>query len=219
MPPRKKSKKSVVSVARTAGAGKSPRYLPFGPPALVEGEDPAAYDNLHDRISEAVAAKDFVEEIWVRDVVDLTWDCLRMRRLKANLLTSTTSEGLGTLIRPLLEYKAADQLLKDWALRDRAAVKEVDEYLAAMGVTMDAPIARALAMRIDQFDRLDRMIMNAEGRRNAALREVDRHRSNLGQALRRASDDVIEGEFEDVGSPQQPAIEEGADAPNMKAAA
>jgi hypothetical protein len=47
------------------------------------------------------------------------------------------------------------------------------------------------------------MIMNTEARRNAALREVDRHRLVLAQALRQASDDVIEAEFEDVPAPKR----------------
>ena len=34
----------------------------------------------------AIKPKDVLEEMWVRDVVDLTWETLRMRRLKAALL-------------------------------------------------------------------------------------------------------------------------------------
>ena len=154
----------------------------FGPPPLVTGEDPAAYQELLVRISGAVKPKDFLEEIWVRDVIDLTWDCLRMRRLKASLLTSATNEGRDELA---MSQMARPQI-KQW----------------------DAPMAQALALRIDQFERIDRMIMNTEARRNAALREVDRHRSNLAQALRQASDDVIEAEFEDV--PQQRAQKDAA---------
>jgi hypothetical protein len=53
---------------------------------LIAGDDPAAYEELRSQISAAVRPKDFLEEIWVRDVVDLTWRSLRMRRLKATLL-------------------------------------------------------------------------------------------------------------------------------------
>jgi hypothetical protein len=42
------------------------------------------------------------------------------------------------------------------------------------------------------------MITSAEARRNVALREVDRHRSTLGQALRHASEEAVDAEFEDV---------------------
>jgi hypothetical protein len=43
----------------------------FGPAPLFEGEDTAAYDELLVRISETVKPADIVEEIWVRDIVDL----------------------------------------------------------------------------------------------------------------------------------------------------
>jgi hypothetical protein len=41
------------------------------------------------------------------------------------------------------------------------------------------------------------------------LREVDRHRSSLAQALRRASDDIVEAHYEEV-SPQQLVLEDAA---------
>jgi len=63
---------------------------------------------------------------------------------------------------------------------------------------MDLAVARALSANIDSFQRIDRMVMNAEARHNAALRELERHRASVGRALRRASDDTVETEFVDV---------------------
>jgi hypothetical protein len=59
----------------------------LGAPPLVGGEDAAAYDELLARVAGAVAPADVLEEMWVRDVVDLAWETLRLRRLKALLLT------------------------------------------------------------------------------------------------------------------------------------
>jgi hypothetical protein len=64
------------------------RLAPFGPPPLYEGEDASAYDDLLAQISAAVKPADILEDIWVRDVVDLLWESLRLRRLKANLMTA-----------------------------------------------------------------------------------------------------------------------------------
>ena len=47
------------------------RLTLLGPPPLIEGEDAAAYGELLNRISAAVKPEDILEEIWVRDVVDL----------------------------------------------------------------------------------------------------------------------------------------------------
>jgi hypothetical protein len=205
---RKKSNSSLVPVTSREAEIPAPHML-FGPPTLVTGEEPSAYEDLRSRISEAVKPEDFLEEIWVRDVVDLTWDCLRMRRLKAALLTSTTCDGLQDLLMPVLGRPAATELSQEWSKRSPEAVNKVDEQLAAMGLSIEAAIAHALARRIDHFERIDRMIMNAELRRNAALREVERHRSSLAEVLRQASDEAIEVEFEDVPA-QEPALEAAA---------
>ena len=63
---------------------------------------------------------------------------------------------------------------------------------------MEHIIAEALADRIEDIERIDRMIASAEQRRSAMLREVDRHRASLAARLRLASDDVVQAEFEDV---------------------
>ena len=68
----------------------------FGSPPLIQGEDVAAYNEFHARVSAAVKPQDFLEEIWVRDVVDLSWEILRVRRLKAKLLTSALYRSSNT---------------------------------------------------------------------------------------------------------------------------
>lgn len=121
------------------------------------------YHEFFARVSRVVKPRDFLEEIWVREIVDLSWEILRMRRLKAPLV----SEGL----------------------------------------TLRAFNLGTIGPKIDAVERIDRMIMNAEARRNAALREIERHRTAVAEALRRATDDIVDAEFEDVAqdSPQRVA--------------
>jgi len=186
-----------------------PQFAWLGPPPLIDGEDPAAYEGLRTRVSGAVKPKDFLEEIWVRDVVDLSWECLPMRRLKAKLITAAMSSGLDRLLEPLVGFGDASELASQWEARDRTAMKQVKKYLADVGATMETVTAWTLSKNIDTIERMDRMIMSAEARRNAALREVDRHRASLAQALRQVSDDVVEADFEEV-PPQQPAQKDAA---------
>jgi hypothetical protein len=76
----------------------------FGPAPLLDGEDSAAYDELLARVSGAVKPSDILEEIWVRDVVDLVWEALRLRRLKANLIIRAFPVGqrLENLLKPVM---------------------------------------------------------------------------------------------------------------------
>ena len=173
----------------------------FGPAPLLDGEDAAAYDELLARVSGAVKPSDILEEIWVRDVVDLVWEALRLRRLKASLITAKAHNGLEQILQPLSDWETADALSEAWARRDPKAIKEVDAMLASADLTMDAVMAETLALELDRVERIDRMIMSAEARRNAVLREVDRHRASVAQALRRAVN-VEDAQFEEVGAKQ-----------------
>jgi hypothetical protein len=158
----------------------------FGSAPLIEGEDQASYDDFHARISAAVKPNDVLEQIWARDVVDLTWETRRM------------SLGLRQVLTTVMDEVQAGHLAGQWAARDRQAVKEVEKLLASIGQTMEVVVARTLSANIDAVERIDRMVMSAEVRRNAALREIERHRSCIAEVLRRATDDVVEAEFEDV---------------------
>ena len=51
---------------------------------------------------------------------------------------------------------------------------------------------------IDALERIDRMVMTMEARRNAAYREAERHRLGLGERLRRAAEQVEDAEFREV---------------------
>jgi len=158
----------------------------FGPPPLVAGEDAAAYEALRARVAVAVAPADVLEEMWVRDVVDLDWEAQRLRRLQAALLRVAAHEGLAVVLTPLLGLSGAHDLAAQWAAGKRRAARRVRALLAAAGLGQDAVTAQTFAARIGDFDRIDRMIMQAESRRAAALHEIEFHRVLLAQALREA---------------------------------
>ena len=196
---------SAVSVA--PGAALPPASPPastrmpcralLGPRPLIDGEDGTNYDVILERISTDVAPEDFVEEIWVRNVVDLVWDSIRLRRLKSQLLHAAAHQGLAAVLTPLLDWERADQLSGKWAAGDEKAVGKVEQLLDRAGLTLDAVMAQTLAARIDDVERIDRMVIIAEARRDAVLREIRSRRLAFGQALRRAGQ-AIDAEFEDV---------------------
>ncbi len=156
----------------------------FGPAPLLAGEDARAYEALKGQIRAAVAPTDVIEEIWVRDVLDLLWETMRLRRLKAKLMQAAAHEGLDELLRPLTEILEHQDLSNGWARRDARSVKKVDALLQQAGLDPEAIAAQTLAVKLDAFERIDRMIMQAEARRNMILREIDRHRDVLARRAR-----------------------------------
>jgi hypothetical protein len=168
------------------------------PPELVADEDPLAYEDMLARTSLAVKPADFIEEIWVREVVDMTWDIKRLRRQKPQLLASCAREGLAALLSSSFGLDNARALSSDWAWGKPEAIKYVKKILADAGMSMDAVLGRALALKIDVFERIDHLIMDIQAARNAELREIDRHRATLGERLRQAVQQVEDAEFKVV---------------------
>ena len=170
----------------------------LGPPPVITGEDPDAFVELLDRVRADAKPNGIIEDILVRDFVDLLWDSRRLRRLKASLLQAAAHEGLEKVLEPLVGRFDADSLAENWARRRPSAITKVEKVLAAADLTLDAVMAATLALRLDDIERIERMIASQEGRMEAVLREIDRHRAVLAEALRGAAQDIEEAEFEEV---------------------
>jgi hypothetical protein len=63
----------------------------FGAPPILPSEDPKAYQEMFSRVATAIGPRDFIEEIWVDDLTDATWNLFRWRRIKAARLAATPS--------------------------------------------------------------------------------------------------------------------------------
>jgi hypothetical protein len=166
--------------------------LPFlGAAPLIAGENAASYDQLLERMTATLEPSDILEEIWVRDIVDLVWDAFRLRRLKSHLMTASAHEGMAQVLKGL-DHRSPYGTASGWAARSQEAVEEVETALRAAGLGMDAVMARTLSVRIADIDRIDRMTMAAEARRNAVLREIDHHRAAFARRVQGAISELDE---------------------------
>jgi hypothetical protein len=167
----------------------------FGPPPLFDGEDPKIYDQLLAQVSTTVMPEDIFENIWVRDVVDLTIEVLRLRRLKVNLMKSNAYKGLTETLLPLVGRMQAETLAEGWAARKSDVVEEVNKTLTSAGLSTDSILAQTFCLKVNDIERIEHMMALAEMRRNSTLREIERHRQTLGQKLRRAAQQLEDGQF------------------------
>src|SRR3954452_12204679 len=62
----------------------------FGAPILLEGEDPAQYKALADHFRGYIEPRDFLEFMWVHEIINYTWESVRYRRAKTSLLRSSS---------------------------------------------------------------------------------------------------------------------------------
>ena len=124
----------------------------FGAPPLIPGEVASDYQQLLTAVIKVMKPVDVLEIMWTRDIVDLQWDIIRFRRIKADVITYYHGNN----------------------------------------------IAEAISYKIEVLERIDRMVMTMEARRNAAYREAERHRIGLGERMRHATEQVEDAEFHEV---------------------
>jgi len=166
----------------------------FGSPALFDGED-TIYENLLTEISVAITPADIFEKIWVRDIVYLTIEVSRLRGLEANLIRVNAYKGLTETLAPLVGRLQAETLAEGWAAHKPEVVEMVDKTLTAAGLSTDSILAQTFCHKLSDVERIKHMTALAETRRNATLREIDRHRGTLGEKLRWAAQQIEDGQF------------------------
>jgi hypothetical protein len=112
---------------------------------------------------------------------------------KVNQILAGINLDMGDILKHARARKA-EQLAQDYLQRKPGAIKLIDKLLASAGSSIDALMVQVLRVELDKIERIDRLATIAETRRNAMLREIDRRRVALGDALRRQVQEV-EGEF------------------------
>ena len=206
---RKKSKPNAVSV--------EVRPPNFGPLPLVSADERAGYEELFARIAAHVQPSDPIEEFYVRDIADLTFELLRYRHYKARILESIVPRALEDKLAPFMhgrhrfgsvanygsdgarEPTPAMELVNEWMRGEPKAIKRVTEILELAKFTMEDIRAHALFLELGTIERIDRLTAMAEARRNDAMREVERYRAQLAHALNAATEEAEEAEFKVVG--------------------
>jgi hypothetical protein len=193
----------------------------FGPPPILPEEDSDAYGELLARVSAHVKPTSVIEEIWVRDVVDLTWEILRWRRIKMSLISRKTPDALSDFLRPFVtawpgyeealqdgtsEYSLSNELAQRWEMKDTDVVAWVNGLIAEKYFSFDAVMNSAFVRELPRIESIDRLVTVAENRRNAVLREIERHRATFAQLLRDTVQDVQDAEFETIEPKSIPQI-------------
>lgn len=179
------------------------RFL--GPSPLLEGEDRVAYTGLLEEVRRQTLPKDVIEQIYVRDIVDLTWELMRARKIKVALLHKGQVRAVQQLASSGnwqgLDYEA--QRLVSSALKKRFS--DAVTVLNKLGITLQDINAQAFALERETLQLIDQNMIQVEARRNFALREIERRRASFGKRLGSSLNEV-EAEYKEVTT-EKSAIE------------
>ncbi len=78
------SKRNLVPQAATPIPGDI--FSLFGDPPVLSTENRKIYSDLLCKVAQAVKPKNIIEWMWIKDIVDLSWEIRRLRRYKAQLI-------------------------------------------------------------------------------------------------------------------------------------
>jgi hypothetical protein len=125
-----------------------------------------------------------------------------MRRLKDSFflfhLEGSLEEYLSSTGQ--LDDNQVKARIKAWRARRPSAIEDVERLLASVGVTFDEVCGQAFSDCIGEIEHFDRLATFAEGRRNAALHEFERHRASFAQRIRENIHQIENAEFQEIES-------------------
>jgi len=164
----------------------------FGHAPTLKTEDDEIYWNCMERFVKCVEPQDVIEWLWIKDVVDLSWEILRLRRLKIDLV-EIDRENQNARIEWGREH--ADEPYFD--LGGRPTPRTPEEIEARKNKPLldtEADSAELLFRHIVKYERIEKLLTSAELRRDRILREIELRRDHMGRRLRAASDEILDAQ-------------------------
>jgi hypothetical protein len=172
---------------------------------LVGRERREEYDAFFSAIAMAEPPSDAIDWILVKDLVDLSWEIRRERRIKVEIVKLNQTEVVCDLLKST--FNKADRLRSDlnrifgarteaqlWASGAETRMS-IDARLKEKGHDQDSVLARAYRRGAGEIDAIDRRIARYELRRNEILKQIALRNERKAQRLAKASSDIIDGEF------------------------
>ncbi len=181
--------------------------LPASPLLITESGD--EFVCVSEALDRELKPRGIIEQIYVADIAQLTWEILRLWRCKAGIINSAFRSALEELLTQLMREPGgwahqvkdeAEELARAW-FSDPAAKKHVLELLSEFELDESAIEAEAIRSSAADLERLDRLLASLESRRNKALRCIEDYRGGFARQLRESSDRIIDGKVLELEKP------------------
>jgi hypothetical protein len=105
---------------------------------ILRTESKDDLNKLFDDISRDIDPVDSIEKLWISDIVSLTWDIMRYRRIKTGLLANASKTAVQFLFDSLLPQNAdcwskSKCLARGWSGPDPEDKRQADTFLLESG--------------------------------------------------------------------------------------
>ena len=183
------------------------RFL--GPTPLLHGEDAEGYKVFYDNIRQQIGPHDLIDEIYIRDVVDQTWEIHRLRHIRIGLMR----KGQIQAVKQYTDYDASPFLNSTQrdVVRDKmkSSLESALEGLQKLGVSLSDINARAFKNESEALFLIDQNITRLEVRRNLIFREIERRKILFAKKIIQIVNSIEENENSKTISHLTPLAKEG----------
>ena len=174
--------------------------LPFTEPLLLPGERIDQYNAISCAMIDDIQPSSNIEWLWSLDLIELTWETLRYRRLKAEALAQHRQYAIETLLAkvdsqglPASAWPAvidhAQRNAAEWN-SDPHAAAEIEAYLKRRGIDEAMINAEVYVQAQAAFSMFDGLLQGARSRIMSLLREMSIRR-DFARRARLASEKAI----------------------------
>ncbi len=170
---------------RAAGSLTVPAELiPFSEPSfLLPGESRQDFEAIRQMMVDDIRPETNIEWLWTLDLVELSWEILRYRRLKKRILDAhrvaaieailhrLDGEGMPSEAMPMVRTRAR-RAAAEWRVDQEAAI-EIEARLDRAGFDAVDINAEVFVQARELFDMFDQLMIAAQRRRMVLLREIN----------------------------------------------
>jgi hypothetical protein len=161
---------------------------------LLPGEDLREFEAIRQMMVDEILPETNIEWLWTLDLVELSWEILRYRRLKMRILDAHRAVAIGVILQqldgagmpaeamPMVRVQAR-RTATEWR-DDPAAAAEIEARLDRSGFDQIDPNAEVFVQAREPFDMFDQLMHAAQRRRIRLLREIGIRREFLKRAQR-----------------------------------
>lgn len=149
---------------------------------LLPGESQQEYEAIRQMVIEDVGPRNNFEWLWVLDLIELSWEVLRYRRLKERILQTCRANAIASVLqqldgtgmpahsREMVQSRSRHSAL-EW-YEDGDAASEIEARLERNGFDVVAINAEVFIQARDSFGLFDGLMQSAQVRRATLLRDI-----------------------------------------------
>jgi hypothetical protein len=169
--------------------------IPFSEPSfLLPGESCQDFEAIRQMMVDDIRPQTNIEWLWTLDLIEMSWEILRYRRLKKSILDTHRAaaieailqrldgEGMPPEATPMVRTRAR-RAAAEWR-DDREAAIEIEARLDRCGFDAIDINAEVFVQARESFEMFDQLMIAAQRRRMVLLREIN-IRHEVVQRVRR----------------------------------